>query len=131
MHILSMLDVDSKLTPKYYPKISGCGMGYGWGYSKLQYCLNFKDGKVENLRQSVEKGLDRNVLSLNRIRKYSRKAREYKTTYHLLSKFKAEDCSQVCKCDIEHITKVFKVHRSAIGLIILSSSFLSPSLLLL
>jgi hypothetical protein len=33
---------------------------------------------------------------------------------HLLTKMSTTECSRVCKCDIEHITKVFKTHRSAL-----------------
>ena len=59
------------------------------------------------------KSLDQQVLTLNRLRKFARKAREYKLTYSLLCHLSDENDGSAGKDDIEHITKVFKAHRSA------------------
>ena len=59
------------------------------------------------------KSLDREVLDINRIRKFARKAREYKLTYSLMFDMADGGKEAAKKSDIEHITKVFKAHRSA------------------
>ena len=59
------------------------------------------------------KSLDREVLTLNRMRKFARKAREYKLTYALLFHMADGKDASAGKDDIKHIKKLFKVHRSA------------------
>ena len=57
--------------------------------------------------------LNQQVLTVNRIRKYARKAREYKLTYSLIFDINDGETGSTSKDDIEHITKEFKAHRSA------------------
>ena len=56
----------------------------------------------------------KNHVTLNRSRKYARKAREYKLTYSFLAHLSNKDDVSAAKKEIEHITRVFKAHRSAI-----------------
>ena len=60
--------------------------------------------------------LERGVLTTDRIRKFDRKAREYKLTYALIFYMRGKDSNGIKgKDDIEHITKLFKAHQSAMG----------------
>ena len=113
MHILRILGVSVRLTPICHPEIAGRGIEYAWEYSKLQFRFAFNNGCTQHLWDNIKKSLDQTVLTTNRILKYARKAREYKKTYHLLSLSSLEN-DALCKTDIEQMTKVFKVHRSAI-----------------
>ena len=113
-YILNKLGIRLLLTPKCHPEIAGRGIEYAWGYSKLRFRFKFNNGLAKDLTKNVEKSLDTKVLTKNRVRKYARKAREYKLTYSLFSHFGSSQTATAIKSDIEYITKVFKVHRSAI-----------------
>ena len=81
----------------------------------LNACLELIHAVAGNLKANVLKLLDRQVLTLNRIRKFVRKARECKLTYALI--FYLADNNETAttgKDEIEHITKLFKAHISAI-----------------
>jgi ribosomal protein L17 len=62
----------------------------------------------------VKKALSRELITVNRIRKFARKARNYKLTYAYLSAMAKSDNASAAKERIEHITKLFKQHRSAL-----------------
>ena len=113
MYILGLLHVLLILTPKCHPEIAGRGVEYGWGYSKLRFRRDFNDAVAKNIKQNVLKSLDRSVLTTNRIRKFARKAREYKLTYALIFHLADNKDASAGKDEIEHITKAFKAHRSA------------------
>ncbi len=54
------------------------------------------------------------MLTVDRVRTFSRKAREYKLTLALLFHLAdGEELGSTDKDNIEHITKLFKAHRSA------------------
>ena len=110
MYILNLLGVLLILTPKYHPEIAIRGVEYTWGYSKLRFCQDFNNTVAKNLKANVLKSLDREVLDINRIRKFVRKAREYKLTYSLMCVMADGGKKAAKKSDIEYITKVFKVH---------------------
>jgi hypothetical protein len=84
MYICDLLGARLELTPKCHPEIAGRGIEYAWGYSKLRFRQDFNDAVAANLRDNVMKSLDRQVITTNRIRKFARKAREYKLTYALI-----------------------------------------------
>ena len=102
----NLLQCFISLTPKCHPEIAG--RGYAWGYSKIFYRKHFNDGVATNLTKNVEKALSREVLTVNRLRKFARKACDYKLTYASF-----EDASAT-KTKIEKISKAFKAHRSAL-----------------
>ena len=115
MYILDLLKVVLRLTPKYHPEISGRGIEYTWGYSKLKFRTDFNDAVAINLRGNVIQSLGTCVLTLNRVRKFARKAREYKLTYALLFHLAdGEELSSTGKDEIEHIKRLFKAHCSAL-----------------
>ena len=112
-YILTLLGVDLRLTPKCHPEIAGIGIEYAWGYAKLRFRCDFNDAIAMKLRTNVLKSIDRSVVTIDRIRKFARKAREYKLTYSLLIHEADGKDATAMKDEIEHITKLFKVHRSA------------------
>ena len=70
MFILDLLGVHLDLTQKCHPEISGRGVEYAWGYSKIRFRQDFNNAVANNLRADVKKLLDRDVLiTENRIRK--------------------------------------------------------------
>ena len=113
MYILDLLDVRLILTPKCHPEIAGRGVEYCWGYAKLRFRRDFNDAIAKNLRANVLKSLDTEVITCNRVLKFARKTREYKLTYALLVYLADGEKATAGKDDIEHITKLFKAHRSA------------------
>lgn len=113
MYIMDLLSIRLILTPTCHPEIAGHGIEYAWGYSKLNFRCDFDDAIAMHLKAKVEKSLDKSVLTLNRIRKFSRKAREYKLTYALIIHLGKGELATAGKDQIEHITKLFKAHRSA------------------
>ena len=113
-YILDLLGVFMILTPKCHPEIAGRGVEYCWGYAKLRFRRDFNDAIAKNLKLNVKKSLDRDVITIDRVRKFARKTREYKLTYSLLVHLAKGNDATAGKDDIEHITKMFKAHRSAI-----------------
>ena len=114
MYILDLLGVQLILTPKCHPEIAGRGVEYCWGYSKMRFRGEFNDAIASNLKKNVIKSLDREVITLGRVRKFARKAREYKLTYGLLFHLSEGSKGSAAKDTIEHLTKAFKAHRSAL-----------------
>jgi hypothetical protein len=102
-----------KLTPKCHPEIAGRGVEYAWGYSKLRFRKHFNDAVPRHLEENVKKALSTDILTLNRMRKFARKARDYKLTYAFLIDRAGGNDATAAKDEIEHITKMFKAHRSA------------------
>ena len=82
-----------------------------WGYSRLHYLQSV----TSHLGAKGKKALMRELLTTNIVRKYARKARDYKLRYHgyILDITKAQDASAGNFC-IEHITKLVKNHRYAL-----------------
>jgi hypothetical protein len=108
-----LLGCHMKLTPKCHPEIAGRGVEYAWGYSKLRFWKHFNDAVPRHLEENVEKALSTDILTINRMRKFARKARDYKLTYAFLIDQAGGKDASAAKDEIEHITKMFKAHRSA------------------
>jgi hypothetical protein len=103
-----------RLTPKCHPEIAGRGIEYAWGYAKLRFRGGINDAVPVHLEENVRAALSRDILTINRIRKFARKTRDYKLTYsYLVALADGEDAS-AAKGRIEHLTKLFKQHRSAL-----------------
>ena len=79
-------------SPKYHCEIAGEGIEYSWGNSKAKYRrIKVKDKKTaEQFRNQVGKCLSRDYLDAERIRKNSRRAREYMVAYFILSMKEAD-----------------------------------------
>ncbi len=88
---------------------------HAWGYAKLRFRPGINDAVASHLEENVKAALSREVLTINRIRKFARKARDYKLTYsYLVALADGEDAS-AAKGRIEHLTKLFKQHCSALN----------------
>jgi hypothetical protein len=73
------------MTPKCHPEFAGIGIEYNWGYAKLTYQKKINNGITAHLEENVKKALStEDVLTINRTRKFARKARDYKLTYYFL-----------------------------------------------
>ena len=131
------LGVTIDRTPKCHPEMAGEGIEYAWALAKLFYRAQSirekrtKD-KFRNLVRSSTSRVD--VLNLNRIRKCSKRAREYMFAYKAIQEIR-EECSQPIGSSstssvtssmvneelmhmsyeiIEKSIKVYKTHRSCL-----------------
>jgi hypothetical protein len=103
-----------RLTPKCHPKIAGQGIEYAWGYSKLRFRRGINDAIASHLEENVKAALSREVLTINQICKFARKARDYKLTYSYLVALADGDDASAAKDLTKHLTKLFKQHCSAL-----------------
>jgi hypothetical protein len=103
-----------RLTPKCHPDIAGRGIEYAWGYAKLRFRHGINDAAASHLEENVKAALSREVLTINRICKFARKARDYKLTYSYLVALSDDEDASAAKGRIEHLTKLLKQHRSAL-----------------
>jgi hypothetical protein len=119
-------------TPKCHCELAGEGIEYSWGCSKNVYRslrIHEKRGK-ENFRKSVDKCLDREILSTERIRKFSRRARQYICAYYKIA-IEQEQWEETNKThldstpiEVEKMVKLFKTHRCAMDF---DSTFCKPA----
>ncbi len=127
-----LLKVKVVRTPKCHPEIAGEGIEYDWGCGKGFYRrlpLSAKKTKIK-FRESVKKSLDMNkVLTIQRRRLFSKRAREYMVAYSILDNNNSEEevdknnsndngkqeetKPQMTAYLIEKIVKQYKSHRSA------------------
>ena len=78
-HVGAKIGVEVMLTPKCHAEIAGEGVESMWACSKGAYrnlALKEKKGK-ENFMAGVRYCLSENVLSIERIRKFAKRARQY------------------------------------------------------
>jgi hypothetical protein len=119
-------------TPKCHCELAGEGVEYSWGCAKNTYrriALKHKRGK-ENFRKAVRECLSRqNVLTTERIRTFSRRARAYVCAYYSMWTEKQREQEQTAveatatsspvsvtsdPVNIEKLVKRFKTHRCAL-----------------
>jgi hypothetical protein len=106
--------VEDLLMLKCHPEIAERGVEYAWVYSKLHFQTHFNNVVPKYLLQeNIGKALNTEVLTLNCMRKFAQKAQGSKLTYtFLIHKVGGNDAS-AANDDIEHLTKMFKVHQLA------------------
>jgi hypothetical protein len=92
-----LLGVTVDRTPKCHPEMAGEGVEYSWGCAKGLYrWLSIAEKKKkEKFRDSVRKCLDPDVLSVERQRMFSRRAREYMLAYHSIEREREKSKSEV------------------------------------
>ena len=106
------------LTPKCHAEIAGEGVEYMWACSKGAYrnlALREKKEK-ENFVAGVRQCLSVNVISVERIRKFARRARQYLLAYHAIDSGQAgaeiqQDCYKYGPVGLEKLLGKFKTHR--------------------
>ena len=102
-----------RLTPKCHPEIAGIGIEYCWGYAKWQFRCEFNTGIPQAIDKNVLLALDtKNVLTIDRCRKFARKAHDYKLTYLYVMQ---NTMKGLKKEEIEQIMRAFKTHRCALN----------------
>lgn len=119
-YIGSKLGVEVMLTPKCHAEIAGEGVEYMWALAKGTYrslALKEKKGK-DNFVISVRKCLSEQVITTERIRKFSRRARQYLVAYHAIDTGQVDEatqaeCSKYGPIAMEKLIGQFKTHRCA------------------
>jgi hypothetical protein len=82
-HIATELGVSVIMTPKAHAELAGQGIEYSWGYAKLYFRQHNTAGdKAKKLEANIRKALSEENMTKARVRKFVRKAREYKVIYH-------------------------------------------------
>ena len=99
-------------TPKKHPEIAGRGVEYCWGKSKVHFRHNNNySPNATNLEERVKESMNTaDVLTLGRVRKFQRKANDYKRAYLALSN-SPEAATELEHKDIEAMKKKCKTHR--------------------
>ena len=85
----SQLGVTVDRTPKCHPELAGEGIEYAWGAAKLYYQKQpLKDKRNKSVYEElVKRSLSNQILSLQFMRQFSRRAHRYILAYRsLLSK---------------------------------------------
>ena len=112
-------------TPKCHCEMAGEGVEYSWGCAKNAYRakpIGEKRGK-ETYRNAVRTCLSRDVISTERVRKFSQRARAYtcaylaleaeKQTSNTVEENKINEANSI-PVKIEQMVKQFKTHRCAL-----------------
>jgi hypothetical protein len=107
-------------TPKCHCELAGEGIEYSWGCAKNLYRrqpLKTKRGKA-NFRGTVQQCFSREVLTIERVRLFSQRARAYMLAYQMLRQEQEEEGvsstdTSSCPVNVEKILKKFKSHRCA------------------
>jgi len=87
-------------SPKAHPELAGCGIEYSWGCSKIYY-RSKNDTVAANMKRNVHQALA--TISLAKVQKFSRKARDYRHAYKLKG--------SASYAGIEKLRKICKTHR--------------------
>jgi hypothetical protein len=117
------MGVSMDRTPKCHCELAGEGIEYAWGCAKNHFRrqpLKDKRGK-ENFRQTVRKCFSRQVVTTERVRMFSQRARAYILAYHTIRQEQLTDSSSTSDPDnttaspvnVEKLLKKFKTHRCA------------------
>jgi gamma-glutamyl:cysteine ligase YbdK (ATP-grasp superfamily) len=116
--LMKALGHDMEQTPRKHPELAGCGFEYSWRKSKLHFCRNNDfNGNAKSLEARVHAALSTTeVLTLARVRKFHRRANEYKRAYRDLESGNAAETFSaaeggVAHKDIEDMKKQVKAHR--------------------
>jgi hypothetical protein len=110
-------------TPKCHCELAGEGIEYSWGCAKnlhRRQPLKMKRGK-ENFRATVQCCFSREIITVERVRLFSQRARAYMLAYQMLREQKEQELSLAevdvkntsCPVNVEKILKKFKTHRCA------------------
>ena len=116
-------------TPKCHPEMAGEGIEYSWGCAKGFYRREKRESKKtkENFRNTVRRSLDRDkVLTNERQRKFSKRARQYMLAYNAIQntgveKSRGENIKQEMSANLvesvikqfKHKDKTYRSHRGA------------------
>ncbi|KAI2509347.1 hypothetical protein MHU86_5100 [Fragilaria crotonensis] len=119
-HIAKRLGTEVLLTPKCHAELAGEGVEYIWGGAKGEYrrfSLAEKRGK-DNFKSSLHHCLSEEVITIERVRKYARRARQYLMAYHAIDSGQVDaqtrhDCLKYGPVAVDKLINNFKTHRCA------------------
>jgi hypothetical protein len=119
-HIAKCLGVEVLLTPKCHAELAGEDVEYIWGGAKGEYrrlSLAQKRGK-DNFKTSLYHCLSEEVITIERVRKYARRARQYMMAYHAVDTGQVDpqthnDCLKFGPVAVDKLINNFKTHRCA------------------
>lgn len=99
-------------SPKCTPEIAGDAIEFDWAMAKMWYrkLPMDKKRKKDKFRKSVEESLSEDVLSIERTRHFSRRARLNMVSYYKLEK----DGNATTPMDVNKFKKVRKSHTNII-----------------
>ncbi len=117
-HIAKCIGVEVLLTPKCHAELAGEGVEYVWGGAKGEYrrrSLAQKRGK-DNFKTSLYHCLSEEVITIERVRKYARRARQYMMAYHAVDTGQVDpqthhDCLKFGPVAVDKLINNFKTHR--------------------
>ena len=108
------------ITTKYHAEYAGEGIEYSWGYSKSFYRrhpLSAKKGK-ENFINLVDRCISRDLITVDMVRKFSKRARGYMLAYKILETDEMKEVTNeqqdITHHMIEKMKKVVSSHRAAL-----------------
>ena len=99
------------MTPKAHCELAGVGIEYCWGYSKFVF-RKINDCVSVNLENNVTASLDK--ITIEKARKFARKARDYKCVYRLHGLGLLDDDNKFGFTMIEKMVKSAKTHRCSL-----------------
>ena len=112
------------ITTKYHAEYAGEGIEYSWGFAKSLYRRQPLERKksLQDFLNLVKECISREVLSVDLIRKFSKRARSYMETYKVMEKEaeikktddNSSDDAPIPHKRIEMLKKILKCHRAAI-----------------
>ena len=113
MHLVESRGHIILLSPKCHPEVAGLGIEYSWGMSKMKFRREINDEGCKHLHDNIEASFCReNILTLGRIRRFARRARDFCRAYRALN----SQGPIGSKNTIEKMCKVQKAHRSIIDM---------------
>jgi hypothetical protein len=114
------LGVTVLLTPKCHAEIAGEGIEYLWACAKGAYrsLPLHRKKKKDNFKASVRYALSNEVITVERIRRFARRAHQYLIAYHALdsgqlSAEMQDDCLKYGPVAVLKLIQSFKTHRCA------------------
>jgi hypothetical protein len=129
-HHGKQMGVKIERSPKCHPELAGEGIEYAWGFAKVYYRYQplYRKSNKQKFRQLVDECLSSTHLTLSRIRKCSRRAREYMLVYRAVERVTQDRINESDNGDqtnpsikqqlnyelIEKSIKTYKSHRNAI-----------------
>lgn len=90
----------AEMSPKCHPELAGCGIEYSWGKAKMHFRRS-TDHVAKHLHDNILKSISEEVLQIDRIRRYARKARSYRRA-----------CKAGKSDSHENMEKQLKIYRS-------------------
>lgn len=112
------------MSPKCHPELAGVGVEYSWGKSKLEFRRKINDEDPKHLKENVLKALSTDgILTLERVRRFARRTRDYRRTYALLAS-KGDDLEELKRAHggaegyklIEKMCAACKTHRNIVDM---------------